>query len=94
MWEKQNIRFLLFELPNGLHHQEIIVGKLDGISFHITSTTRIFLDNLYSDQEETDSHMFVCAAHISSTRNVNRLIIRSPDTDVAAIACYHSYHSL
>ena len=38
--------------------------------------------------------MFVCAAHISSTRNVNQLIISSPDTDVAVISCYHCYHSL
>ena len=58
MWEKENDRFLLFELPNGLlcaiklkPHQEVIVGKLDVTSFHITSTTRILLDNLYSDHE-------------------------------------------
>ena len=75
-------------------HQEVIISKLDGTSFHITSTTRILLDTLYSDHEVADIRMFVCAAHISSTRNVNRLIIRSPDTDVAVIACYHSYHSL
>ena len=74
--------------------QKVIIGKLDGTSFRITSTTRILLDNLYSDHEEADSHMFVYAANISSAKNVNRLIIRSPDTDVAVIACHHSYHSL
>ena len=40
------------------------------------------------DHEEADSKMFVYLHYVSLEHDINRIIVDSPDTDVAVIACH------
>ena len=58
---------------------------------YITNTENEEIVNLTSDHEEAGNRMFVYGHYIGKTYNhITRLIIKSPDTDVAIISCYHS----
>ena len=46
------------------------------------------------DHEEADSKMFVFCKHLLEQYHLKRIIICSPDTDVAVICCYHHITTL
>lgn len=67
--------------------QEITLCFNDGSAIKFTNTSSETLD-FRCDHEEADSKMFVYLHHASLSTNIKRIIINSPDTDVAVIACY------
>ena len=68
-------------------NQTLYLANLDGTTLKITSEETTVID-LICDHEEADSKMFVYC-HFALTENMlQRIIICSPDTDVAVICCY------
>ena len=49
--------------------------------------------NIVSDHKEADSKMFVYAKY-HADHSAKRIIIASPDTDVAVLCCHHFHLSL
>ena len=92
------IKFLLNEWKRDFQnllteHQTLLLSLLDG------STTVVVRGGLQDiplscDHEEADSKMFVFASHLVNNFGCSRIIISSPDTDVAGLCCYHFYNSL
>ena len=54
----------------------------------VTCTAAPKLDNMY---EETDTRLFLHAAHAASV-GYRHIVLKSPDTDVAVLACCFSYN--
>ena len=69
------------------NNQCLILTHLDGSTTQITSQAATPL-NWSTDHEEADSKMFVFCKYMMNTHQIQRIIIASPDTDVAVIACY------
>ena len=96
---KENLVNYIFEswknsLPLTLtDYQTMILCHLDGTSLKIQQQSTTQLD-WTCDNEEADSKMFVYVDYIAKTEDLQRIIIHSPDTDVAIIACYHFCSSL
>ena len=59
--------------------------KLVVIDVRMTATDET---ELYTDQEEADTRMFLHASHASSHEH-QRVAIDSSDTDVEVLACHH-----
>ena len=74
-------------------NQKLLLSLPDGNTIMVESGGIHFL-SLHSDHEEADSKMFVFAKFMLNEFATHRLIISSPDTDVAVLCCYHYYHSL
>ena len=74
--------------------QALIVGKIDGTTWEVTTENVSEIEELKCDHEEADSRIFVYASFLCNNRNLNRVIIMSPDTDVAVIACYQYYNAI
>ena len=61
------LNFIVEYLPSFLQsHQEVIVGRLDGSSWRISSHGKDQLPELFCDHEEADSHLFMYASYFSS----------------------------
>ena len=89
------LNFLVEYLPSVLKsHQEVIVGRLDGSAWRISSHGKEQLPELFCDHEEGDSCVFMYASYSSSNKTVSRIVVFSSDTDVIVIACYHCNHLL
>lgn len=73
--------------------QTVYLAELDGSTTKISSNESLPTD-LYCDHEEADSRMLVFCKMIAENHNIKRMIIQSPDTDVAVIACYHQVNTL
>ena len=89
------LNFLIEYLPSVLQsHQEVIVGRLDGSSWRISSHDKEQLPELFCDHEEADSRLFMFASYCSSNTTVSRIVVFLSDTNVIAITCYHCNHLL
>ena len=76
-------------LPNILNaSQNVYLANLDGTGTLLTRGYCGSVD-LACDHEEADSKMFVFTNYIIQRNQIERVIIQSPDTDVAVIRCYH-----
>ena len=63
------------------------MGLHDGKTQYITHRENKEIGSLKSDHEEADSRIFLCGHYIGKNYSHNtRMIIKSPDTDVAIIA--------
>ena len=75
--------------------QTLILASQDGSAVKLTKTmNREDVIPLYSDHEEADSRMFVHCEYIANqlsdiNNSTRRIIIFSPDTDVAVLCWYH-----
>ena len=82
-------------MPNVLtYSQDIYLANLDCATDRVTSQSSERTD-FYYDHEEADTKMF--AAYIKflcDNIRLNRVIIVSPDTDVAVISLYQSFTNL
>jgi len=67
--------------------QNIVLCQNDGSATTITPDSSQMIP-FQCDHEEEDSKMFVYIHHLSLERDITRIIIKSPDTDVAVIACH------
>ena len=85
------VEYLLSVLQS---HQEVIVGRLDGSSWRISSHGKEQLPELFCDHEEAGSCLFLYASYCSSNTTVSRIVVFSSDTDVIVIDCYHCNHKL
>ena len=74
-------------------NQILILTHLDGSTDKITCQSSSKF-NWSTDHEEADSKMFVFCKYLLDNYNVLRIIISSPDTDVAVIACYQFVENL
>ena len=89
------LNFLVEYLPSVLQsHQEVIVGHLDGSSWRISSRGKEQLPELFCDNEEADSRLFMNASYCSGNTTVSRIVVFSSDTKVIVVACYHCNHLL
>ena len=81
------LNFIVEYLPSVLQsHQEVIVGRLDGSSWRISSHGKEQLPELFCDHEEADSRLFIYASYFSSNTTVSRIVVFSSDTGVIVIA--------
>ena len=70
--------------------QVLYFAQQDGKTQKITHEGHDYVDALYSDHEEADSRIFVHCKHFTlSSSGDKRIIISSPDTDVAILCCFH-----
>ena len=97
------VKFLLSELEKWFSRdisntKEVYLGLHDGKTQHITYRENKEIGSLRSDHEEADSRIFVYGHYIgknySHTRHITGMIIKSPDTDFAIIACYQPSNAL
>ena len=100
---KVNLVTFLFDLwalhfPSKLKENQVLyLANLDGSITEITSSSSSSSSSKLSwesDHEEADSKMFVLCKYLADEYELDRVIITSPDTDVAVIACYHFVESL
>ena len=75
-------------------YQQVLVGQLNGSVWRIDVAGREEIEGLQCDHEEADSRMFVYSAYLNNLLDLRKLIIFSPDTDVAVISMYQLFHSL
>ena len=75
------------------NNQLILMANLDGTVTRCTYNQFTTLD-WTCDHEEADSKMFVFCKHLLEQYHVKRIIICSPDNDVAVICCYHHITTL
>ena len=86
------------KLPSQLKEgQTLILASQDGSAMKVTNTLHEDEILLKSDHEEADSRMFVhCEYFANQTLDTNtaskRIIIFSPDTDVAVLCWHHFIH--
>ena len=74
--------------------KEVYLGLHDGKTQHITYRENKEIGSLRSDHEEADSQIFVYGHYIGKKySHITRMIIKSPDTDFAIIACYQAYNA-
>ena len=76
-----------------VENQRLLLSLLDGSTITITNGV-IHNLSLSCDHEEADSKMFVFASYMVSEFGVQRIILSSPDTDVAVLCCFHFYKSM
>jgi len=75
--------------------QTLILASQDGSAVKVTKTlNREDIIPLYSDHQEADTRMFVHCEYITnqssdSNNSSKRIIVFSPDTDVAVLCWYH-----
>ena len=80
-------------LPSVLQsHQEVIVDRLDGSSWRISSYGKEQLPKLFYNHKEEDSRLFMYASYCSSNTTVSRIVVFSSDTELILIAFYHCSH--
>ena len=80
--------------PNLNINQKVYLARLDGNTTKIEKTGVSHVE-FKSDHEEADSKMFsYCKFVLSAHTGIDRLIIDSPNTDVAVICCYQHASSL
>ena len=71
-------------------HQIFCLGSHDGKAIKIASAGSEIDPILQSDHEEADSHILVHCEHFSkASHGRKRVIILSPDKDVAVLSCHH-----
>ena len=73
--------------------QHVILANMDGTCVELCETGCTELD-WECDHEEADSKMFVYCKYLATRYELSRIIISSPDTDVAVICCYQHVTSL
>ena len=89
------LNVLVEYLPSALQsHQELIVSRLDGTSWRISSHDKEQLVEMFCDHEEADSRLFMYASYCSDNAAVSRIMVFSSDTNVIVIACHHCNHLL
>ena len=75
--------------------KEVYLGLLDSKTQHIPYREKKEIGSLRCDHEEADSRIFVYGHYTGKNySHITRMIIKSPDTDVAIIACYQAYNAL
>ena len=75
-------------LPGKLtQNQHVLFANLDGTSTEILENKCNNLE-LITDHEEADSKIFVYCKYLCQLNQIHRIVIESPDTDVAVICCY------
>ena len=79
------------QIPERLADNQVLyLGSNDGKVIRITCTGSEIVPIFQSDHEEADSHIFVHCEHFSKcSHEAKRIIIFSPDTDVAVLCCHH-----
>ena len=81
-------------LSKTLSREEIVyLAELNGNTTKITMRESL-PTTLICDHEEADSKMLVFCKMIKECHQAERIVIHSPDTDVAVIACYHQLATL
>ena len=85
-------------IPPQLKENEVLcVALQDGSAKKVTSSTNEDVPLLCSDHEEADSRIFVHCEYfvnqLPENRSTKRIIIFSPDTDLAVL-CWHHFTSL
>ena len=99
---KNKSRFIEFFLQYAIayfedhiqRHQQVIVGLLNGSVWRIDIASQEEIEGLHCDHEEANSRMFVYSAYLNDLSDLRKLIIFSPDTDVAVISMYQLFNSL
>ena len=77
------------EIPRSLfRNQRIFLFNLDGSCDELGEGSS-FTHEWSCDHEEADSGMFVISHYLYKHFRLDRMIISSPDTDVAVISCFH-----
>ena len=80
------LNFLVEYLPSVLQsHQEVIVDRLDGSSWRISSHGKEQLPELFCDHEEADSRLFMYASYCSSNTAVRRIVVFSSDNSMLSL---------
>ena len=70
-------------------HQSVVLADEEGYAVIVTQTGTSNIPELYSDHEEADSRMFAHAKYAVDNQEAGRIVITSPDTDVAVLCIYH-----
>ena len=73
--------------------QKLTLALLNGTTLLVKRESAVITE-VITDHEETDSKMFVYAYDLMSKFMVPNIIIKSPDTDVAVLFCYHYFNHL
>ena len=73
-------------------NQQLVIALLNGNTV-VVGRGMTMDPNIVSDHEEAGSKMFVCAKY-HADHGAKRIIISSPDTDVAVLCCHHFHLSL
>ena len=68
--------------------QFIYFANLDGTATKISHNSLLKLPWTTDHEEESDSKIFVFVEYLVIHQDIDQIIIASPDTDVAVIACY------
>ena len=75
--------------PKLTNNQSLVIGQENGNAKRITRMAVTYVEELECDHEETDSRMFIHAHYAAENENASRVIITSPDTDVAMLCLFH-----
>ena len=75
--------------PNLTNNQSLVIGQEIGNAKKITRMAVTDEEELECDHEEADSRMFIHAHYAAENENAGRVIITSPDTDVAVLCLFH-----
>ena len=77
-------------LPEHLSsYQSVYLANLDGTTDFVTKEYSKKI-KFYCDHDEADTKMFTYIKFLSNTVQLKRVIIDSPDTDVAVISLYQN----
>ena len=71
------------------NNQSLFIGQENEVAKRITRMAVTDVEELECDHEEADSRMFIHAHYAAENENADRVIITSPDTDVAVLCLFH-----